>query len=625
MKIKKALFLFVFLFGCFFCNLIANASVQKEEILSYHIYAELNQDSSLLVHETIKVRAQGKDIKRGIYRDLPTRYAGEKTPVSIISVTRNGKDIPYTTKRGDNQKRVYLGDMNRYIYPGIYEYKITYKHQNIVRYNEEKIQDVFYYNLICNEWMFNILDVAAIVRLPSGVTLAEEPKVFFGKYGSKNQDTPFLKQDNQILIHLPNGLKKREALSLNVDFDSGFFKIQEPGIPFNKYVNILFIIVILFVFYWVAYYAYFSWKKHGEDGIRRPAYPRFDIPKFNKLGALFFLKNYQCLGIDSCDLIMPHLAYLSQKGLLKIKTDKKGITLEKNMKIKPSNSDEKFFIERAKNKYSLKKGVYSSSFVKYVEEYKQYSEKQTSVLFKYNTKCLLMFKFLMFVFCFCFFMLYFNDFSFLFVSLILGGVTLGFSNVVLSVFTRGKNWIIIAVGVIILTVFLSCFSFLFLHAIYELSDLLLKEVDELITSMADYKVWCFVFLFSCIVAFYKYIIVRVYDKGLDLIEHLEGIEMFLKGTDDLKDKTPEQVEMEKLLPYAILLGLQNQWCEKMETYFNFIPPDDDVFSDASVFSSVSSCLHSASTSHSSSSGGSGGGGSGGGAGGGAGGGGGGGF
>ena len=605
--IKKAIFLFVFILN-FFCFSPAKADIQKEEILSYHIYAELNQDSSLLVQETIKVRAQGKDIQRGIYRDLPTRYAGEKTPVSILSVTRNGKDIPYTTKRRDNQKRVYLGDMNRYIYPGVYEYKIKYKYQNIVRYNEEKTQDVFFHNLIGTEWAFDMLEVMAVVRFPSGVKFTEEPKVFFGQYGSKNQASSFLKQDGQILIHLPNGLKKQEALTLRAVFDSGFFKTPEKGIPFNNYVNILFIIVILFVFYWLAYYAYFSWKKHGEDGIRRPAYPRFDIPKFNELGALFLLKNHQSLGIDPCDLIMPHLAALSQKGLLKIKTDKKGITLEKNMKIKPSNSDEKFFIEKAKNKYSLKKGVYSSSFVKYVEEYKQYSEKQTSVLFKYNTKCLLMFKFLMFVFCFCFFMLYFNDFSFLFVSLILGGVTLGFSNVVLSVFTRGKNWLIIAVGVIILTVFLACFSFLFLHAIYELSDLLLKEVDELITSMADYKVWCFVFLFSCIVAFYKYIIVRVYDKGLGLMEHLEGIEMFLKGTDDLKHQTPEQAEMEKLLPYAILLGLQNQWYEKMEKYFNFIPPDDNVFSDAAVFSSVSSCLHSASTSSSGGSGGGGGGG-----------------
>ena len=610
--IKKAIFLFVFILS-FFCFSTAKAEVQKEEILSYHIYAELNQDSSLLVQETIKVRAQGKDIQRGIYRDLPTRYAGEKTPVSIISVTRNGKDIPYTTQRGDNQKRVYLGDMNRYIYPGVYEYKIKYKYQNIVRRNKEKTQDVFFHNLIGTEWAFDMLEVMAVVRFPSGIKFTEEPKVFFGQYGSKNQASSFLKQDGQILIHLPNGLKKQEALTLRAVFDSGFFKTPEKGIPFNNYVNILFTMVLFFILSLLVYYSYTSWKKHGKDGIKKPVYPRFDIPKFNELGALFLLKNHQSLHVDSCDLIMPHLAALSQKGLLKIKTDAKGITLEKDMNIKPSNSDEKFFVEKAKNQYSLKKGIYSFSFVTYVEAYKKYAEKQTGLLFKYNTKYILRFKFLMFVFCFCFFMLYFNDFVFLIPSLILSAVTLGVSNIILSVFTRPKYWVLNAVFgcflMVFIAVFMTYWCFLFFHAIYEFSDLLLKEVDEFITSMADYKVWCFVFLFSCIVAFYKYIIVRVYDKGLGLIEHLEGIEMFLKGTDDLKDKTPEQAEMEKLLPYAILLGLQNQWCEKM-----VIPPDDNVFSDAAVFSSVSSCLHSASTS--SSGGGGGGGGSGGGAGGG---------
>lgn len=79
------------------------------------IYAELNQDSSLLVNETIKVRAQGQDIKRGIYRDLPTRYEGEKTPVSILSVTRNGRAIPYSTEMVNGQKRVYLGNMDQKI------------------------------------------------------------------------------------------------------------------------------------------------------------------------------------------------------------------------------------------------------------------------------------------------------------------------------------------------------------------------------------------------------------------------------------------------------------------------------------------------------------------------------
>jgi uncharacterized membrane protein len=95
-------------------------------------------------------------------------------------------------------------------------------------------------------------------------------------------------------------------------------------------------------------------------------------------------------------------------------------------------------------------------------------------------------------------------------------------------------------------------------------------------------------LFACFVAFYKSIIIRVYDIGLGLIEHLEGIEMFLKGTDDLKYKTPKQAEMEKLLPYAILLGLQNQWVEKMETCFNFVPPQNDVFRNSDCFSKTSS-------------------------------------
>ena len=381
--IKKTIFLFVFLLS-FFCFSTAKAGVQKEEILSYHIYAELNQDSSLLVQETIKVRAQGNDIKRGIYRDLPTRYAGEKTPVSILSVTRNDQAIPYSIERVDGQKRVYLGDMNRYIYPGVYEYKITYKYQNIVRQNYEKTQDVFFHNLIGTEWVFDILEVMAIVRLPSDVRFAEEPKVFFGKYGSKNQDTSFLKQDNQILIHLPAGLKKQEALTLRTVFNSGFFKIPEKGIPFNNYVNILFTMVLFFILSWLVYYSYTSWKKHGKDGVKRLAYPRFDIPKFNELGALFLLKNHSSLHIDSCDLIMPHLAHLSQKGLLKITANKKEITLEKNMDVKPSNLEEEFFIKKAKNKYSLKKGEYSSSFVKYVEEYKKHSKNQTRVLFKYN-------------------------------------------------------------------------------------------------------------------------------------------------------------------------------------------------------------------------------------------------
>ncbi|MEK6270420.1 MAG: DUF2207 domain-containing protein, partial [Planctomycetales bacterium] len=45
-----------------------------EEINNYQSAIVVNKDGSLNVTETIQVTAEGNKIKRGIYRDFPTRY-----------------------------------------------------------------------------------------------------------------------------------------------------------------------------------------------------------------------------------------------------------------------------------------------------------------------------------------------------------------------------------------------------------------------------------------------------------------------------------------------------------------------------------------------------------------------
>ena len=587
--IKKAIFLFIFLLS-FFCFSTAKAEVQKEEILSYHIDATLNQDSSVLVQETIKVRAQGRDIKRGIYRDFPLKHAGGKTPVSIISVTRDGTDIPYSTQMQNGQKRVYLGDMNKYISSGVYEYKITYKYQNIIRQNNEKTKDEFYYNLIGNEWMFDILEATAVVHLPKELKLIETPKVFAGKYGSKNQ-VSFSEQDNQISIHLPSGLKKQEALTLRTVFNSGFFKIPEFGLfPIKKWNNFCMLIVFI-SFLSLGVYAYLSWKKYGKDGMKKPAYPRFDIPKFKELGSLYLLWNFRGVCVDSVQLIMPHLAYLSQKGLLKIKVDKDAVVLEKNEKISPKNEDEKFFYSNCKKSYCLKKYKYNSSFTRYVKAYDKYARKTVKKLVKRNSKKMRLFAMWMFFNCVGFFLLYFKSIASLIESIALSTSIFAFSFIILELFERKHEWRQHICGMCFIMGFGVLFFVCILGGAY--SDFLGHHVvtmEEILGNIFDVKTILLTLLFSCCVAFYRYTIFRIYDKWLGLIEHLEGIKMFLNGVDDLKHQTPEQAEMEKLLPYAILLGMHNKWCEKMETYFNFTPPENDVFSNAVVFSSLNSSL-----------------------------------
>ena len=395
---KKIFFLLFFL--CFFSSNV-DASLKKEEILFYHIDVTLNQDSSAKVQETITVRAQGIDIKRGIYKDIPLEYMNEKTPVKILDVKRNGLSVPFLVKRENGKKRVYMGDMNIKIPAGVYKYKITYEIQNIIRKNDKG--DEFYYNLIGEEWNFDILKAQVVVRVPDGARLVGKPNVYTGKYGDKQRSAIIDVGKNQWDIHLINKLHKKEATTVRAFFDSGFFDVQGGGFYSKKVARIFFILIDSLLFVFAGFYAYFSWGKHGKDGIKKGCYPRFDVPKFKEFGAISLLLNYLQLSVSCYDLLMPHLAHLSQRGFLHVSNVGDAILLKKDGNVVPETADEKFFIERFEHSYLLKKEQYNHSFASYADEYKEWSKASAEELFKKNGNILFQFCFLMFLGCFLFF------------------------------------------------------------------------------------------------------------------------------------------------------------------------------------------------------------------------------
>lgn len=72
---------------------------EAERILSFHSDIVIHEDSSMTVTETITVVAQGMQIKRGIYRDFPTRYwdkSGHLYTVGfhVREVLRDGRPEP---------------------------------------------------------------------------------------------------------------------------------------------------------------------------------------------------------------------------------------------------------------------------------------------------------------------------------------------------------------------------------------------------------------------------------------------------------------------------------------------------------------------------------------------------
>src|SRR5215472_14119019 len=140
-----------------------------ERILAFDSHITVNQDGSMQVVETIRVRSAGESIKHGIYREFPTRYRdrrGNRYSVmfEIVSLTRDGRDEPYHSEDRSNGVRVYFGSSSYLLPDGIHTYRFTYRTNRQLGFFKD--HDELYWNLTGNGWLFSIDAVTATVVLP---------------------------------------------------------------------------------------------------------------------------------------------------------------------------------------------------------------------------------------------------------------------------------------------------------------------------------------------------------------------------------------------------------------------------------------------------------------------------
>ena len=163
-----------------------------ERIIRFHADIEVYSDGSMKVTETITVRAEGRNIKRGIYRDLPTTYedaVGRRVTVAYthIGVLRDGAAEPHFQKNLSNGIRIYIGDKNRHLAKGEYTYTLSYRTDRQLGFFEA--HDELYWNVTGNGWSFPIDEASATVRLPASVPGAEvRLEAYTGPVGAKGQD-----------------------------------------------------------------------------------------------------------------------------------------------------------------------------------------------------------------------------------------------------------------------------------------------------------------------------------------------------------------------------------------------------------------------------------------------------
>jgi len=164
-KTKKLLFLQAVFLGVF---LFGIRFANAEVIRSFDSEINVQKDGSVLIKENILYDFENED-KHGIFRDIPlTNSKGEKIDLEVLSVQDSaGLDYQYSKSKSSGVLNIKIGDPNTLI-TGKHNYIINYKLIGAISYLEAI--DEIYWNVTGNDWKVIIEKASAKVMLPDSVT-----------------------------------------------------------------------------------------------------------------------------------------------------------------------------------------------------------------------------------------------------------------------------------------------------------------------------------------------------------------------------------------------------------------------------------------------------------------------
>ncbi|RBP51254.1 DUF2207 domain-containing protein [Arenicella xantha] len=207
-----------------------------EAILDFHSDITVNRDGSFNVVERITVNAEGLNIKRGVYRDLPTSYDHpkygkfgfkSKAPIEVHSLLRNGDHEPYHVQALNNGIRIFFGSKQRYLEHGEHTYTLSYTAERQVAVNDGIAQ--LYWNVTGNGWGFRIEQASAQVTLPDNASIHQQ-EVYTGYQGSSASDAQFALADNRDLkVAATSQLRAGQGMTIRVRFDAANIAIPQAS------------------------------------------------------------------------------------------------------------------------------------------------------------------------------------------------------------------------------------------------------------------------------------------------------------------------------------------------------------------------------------------------------------
>jgi Predicted membrane protein (DUF2207) len=253
---------------------VVPAAAQRTLVIqSFDATIDVGADGSVAVEEVIVPRFSGS--WNGIFRTIPIQY---RTPqglnytlqLDIVSITDSeGAPLKYESSRERHYRKLKIW------VPGAVDttktVKVRYRVSNGLRFFEE--HDELYWNVTGDEWEVPIEAATALVRLPAGVS-GIRATAFRGAYGSTEQAEATIEPDG-VRIQAVRGLNFREGLTAVVGWNPGV--VHRPTAVEKTadavYSNLPLVLPPLVFFGMLR-----LWRSRGRDPELAPIATRYEPP-----------------------------------------------------------------------------------------------------------------------------------------------------------------------------------------------------------------------------------------------------------------------------------------------------------------------------------------------------------
>lgn len=310
--------------------LIAMPLGAQERIRSYDVDVDVRADGSLDVTERITVHAEGQQIRRGIFRDFPTRYADRygnrvRVDLKVLGVERNGSPEPWFTERMSNGIRINTGNDDFLPVPGDYTYTLRYRTTRQLGFFKD--HDELYWNAIGTGWVFPIESASVRVRLPGPVPVDQlKAEAYTGPQGAQGANyVATVPEPGVATYRLTQPLAPYEGFTIVLSFPKTLVAAQAGGVGAEPSVGIspgrplvaeptsterigwFFadnrgVLIALIGFITLLWFCVREWRRVGRDPAKRAIFARYEPPADKTAAGLRYMRrmgyDMRCFSAD---------------------------------------------------------------------------------------------------------------------------------------------------------------------------------------------------------------------------------------------------------------------------------------------------------------------------------------